>query len=194
MSPARLPLVLVCSLLLLPSPEARLQRPSRPPDVPFQASPREVVLEMLKLAKVTKDDVVYDLGSGDGRILVAAAQLYEARGVGIDIDPKRIREGLANARREGVLSRVTFRQQDLFQADIREATVVTLFLWPKINLRLRPKLWRELRPGTRVVSYCWDMGDWLPAKRIDVNGDPIYLWHIATLPDAAREPAHPSGP
>src|SRR5258708_37609113 len=165
MSRVSSPIVVLSLAIVLPSsPWSGDQNPLRRPDVPFQPSPKDVVIAMLQLAKVTKDDVVYDLGSGDGRILIAAAQLYGARGVGIDIDPKRIREGLTNARREGVLNRVQFRNEDLFQATIGEATVVTLFLWPKVNLRLRPKLWRELKPGTRVVSYCWDMGDWKPEK------------------------------
>jgi len=133
---------------------------------------------MLNLAEVTKHDVVYDLGCGDGRVLIAAAQLHGARGVGIDIDPARIREAADNGRREGVVDRVTFLNQDLFTSDISDATVVTLFLWPKVNLRLRPKLLRELKPGTRVVSYYWDMGDWPPNRRIEVNGDPIYLWIV----------------
>jgi SAM-dependent methyltransferase len=153
----------------------------RAPDVPFQPSPRQVVKQMLALADVRKDDVVYDLGCGDGRILIAAAQLYGARGVGIDIDPQRIKESLRNARVERVEDRVTFRNQDLFQADISEATVVTLFLWPDVNLKLRPKLLRELKPGTRVVSYYWNMGDWTPDKQITVDGHPIYLWTIPSV-------------
>jgi SAM-dependent methyltransferase len=193
MQPARLLLAVFCGLVTVPfNPESGVQKPSRPLDVPFQASPKEVVVAMLKLANVTQDDVVYDLGSGDGRILIAAAQLYQARGVGIDIDPKRIREGLANARREGVLNLVRFRTEDLFQSDITEATVVTLFLWPKVNLKLRPKLWHELKPGARVVSYYWDMGDWVPEKRVQVNGDPLYLWIIPAARPKGREVAAPS--
>jgi SAM-dependent methyltransferase len=179
-------LVLLSSFLALAvAPRTSQHRPLRAPDVPFQPSPREVVVQMLKLAGVRNDDILYDLGCGDGRVLIAAAQLYGARGVGIDIDPQRIKESRANAWIGGVLDRVTFRNEDLFESDIAEATVVTLFLWPKVNLRLRPKLWRELRPGTRVVSYFWDMGDWVPAKRVEVNGTPIYLWRIpGELPHA----------
>jgi SAM-dependent methyltransferase len=192
MNATRVLVALVCGLLLLSSnPESSVQKPSRSPDVPFQSSPKEVVLEMLKLANVSKDDVVYDLGSGDGRILIAAAQLYQARGVGIDIDPRRTREGLANARREGVLNRIRFRTEDLFKANITEATVVTLFLWPKVNLKLRSKLWRDLKPGTRVVSYVWDMGDWAPEKRTEVNGDPVYLWIIPSVKPKGDEMTDP---
>jgi len=153
--------------------------PLRAPDVPFDPSPGDVVDQMLTLAGVHKGDVVYDLGCGDGRIVIAAAQRFGARGVGIDIDPKRITESRENARTAGVLDRVTFRNQDLFEANISQATVVTLFLWPEVNLKLRPKLWRDLKPGTRVVSYYWDMGDWAPEKQIGVkNGHAIYLWTI----------------
>ena len=154
------------------------QKPLRAPDVPFEPSPAHVVDEMLKLADVRKGDVLYDLGCGDGRIVIAAARQFGARGVGIDIDPQRIRDSLANARSAGLLDRVTFRNEDLFEASIAEATVVTLFLWPEVNLRLRPKLLRDLKPGTRVVSYYWDMGDWAPEKEIEVDGHAIYLWTI----------------
>jgi len=152
--------------------------PKRPPDIHWEPSPPEVVTAMLKLAEVTERDVVYDLGCGDGRIVIAAAKEFGARGVGIDIDPERIEDSLKNAREAGVLDRVRFIEEDLFEADIHEATVVTLFLWPSVNLKLRPKLLRELRPGTRVVSYIHDMGDWPPEKTISVNGRPIYLWRI----------------
>jgi SAM-dependent methyltransferase len=154
------------------------QKPLRPPDVRFEPSPMNVVDQMLKLADVRKGDVLYDLGCGDGRIVIAAAGLFGARGVGIDIDPQRVKESVENARAAGVLDRVTFRNEDLFEASIAEATVVTLFLWPEVNLKLRPKLWRDLKPGTRVVSYYWDMGDWVPDKEIDVDGHSIYLWTI----------------
>jgi SAM-dependent methyltransferase len=170
---------LLCLLLILnvAFPLAQ-QKPLRAPDVPFDPSPRHVVDEMLKLADVRKGDVLYDLGCGDGRIVIAAAQQFGARGVGIDIDPQRIKESVENARMAGVLDRVTFRNEDLFEADIADATVVTLFLWPEVNLKLRPKLWRDLKPGTRVVSYYWDMGDWVPEKEIEVDGHAIYLWTI----------------
>lgn len=137
---------------------------------------------MLKLAGVTRADVVYDLGCGDGRVVIAAAEKFGARGVGIDIDPQRIKESRENARRAGVTGRVKFRNEDLFEADIRQATVVTLYLFPDVNLRLRPKLWKELRPGTRVVSHSHDMGDWRPEKETEVDGHTIYYWTIPAKP------------
>ncbi len=141
---------------------------------------------MLKLAGVRKGDVVYDLGCGDGRIPIAAARQFGARGVGIDIDPQRIEESNANARKAGVTGMVTFREQDLFEADISEATVVTLFLWPSVNMKLRPKLLRELKPGTRVVSHSHDMGDWAPDRRETVNGSRILLWTIPPRPGSGN--------
>jgi SAM-dependent methyltransferase len=173
---------------LLRLPEQRKE--SREPDVPFQPSPKPAVKQMLRLASVNAGDVVYDLGCGDGRIPIAASQLCGARGVGIDIDPQRIEESLRNARDEGVLDRVAFRNEDFFQADISDATVVTLFLWPEVNLELRTKLRRDLKPGTRVVSYCWEVADWVPEQEIAVDGRPIYLWTIpARAPRAARRAA-----
>ena len=133
---------------------------------------------MLKLAKVNRNDVVYDLGCGDGRIVIAAVREFGARGVGIDVEAERIREARANARKAGVADRVEFRQQDLFQADISEATVVTLYLLRDVNLELRPKLLRELKPGTRIVSHSFDMGDWKPDKELQVNGSRLYYWVV----------------
>ena len=136
----------------------------RPPDVEYVPTPRDVVTEMLKTAGVTKDDVVYDLGCGDGRFVITAAQRYGARGVGIDIDPERIRECNANARKAGVTDRVMFVLGDLFKTDLSEATVITIYLLPELNLALRPRL-LELRPGTRIVSHSFDMGEWAPDKK-----------------------------
>jgi ribosomal protein L11 methylase PrmA len=119
---------------------------------------------MLELAKPTRNDVVYDLGSGDGRIVITAARQYGSRGVGYDIDPQRIKEANENARVAGVTDRVRFVQQDLFQADLSEATIVTLYLLPEINLKLRPKLLKELKPGTRIVSHNYGLGDWDPIR------------------------------
>lgn len=152
--------------------------PTRQPDVIFVPTPPEVVEAMLKLAGVTKNDVVYDLGCGDGRIVIAAARDFGARGVGIDIDPQRIREATENAQKAGVTDRVKIVQGDLFEADLSEATVVTLYLLPSLNLKLLPKLKKELRPGARIVSHAFDMGDWKPDKEQDVNGRHIYLWTI----------------
>lgn len=141
---------------------------------------------MLKLADVKKSDIVYDLGCGDGRIVIAAAVTYGARGVGIDIDPDRIREANENAKKAHVENLVRFEEKDLFEADFREATVVTLFLLPSVNLRLRPKLIQELKPGTRIVSNTFDMGDWKPDKEETLAGTDeeaylsrkFYLWHV----------------
>ena len=155
---------------------------AREPDVMYVPTPQELVEDMLRLADVKRGDVLYDLGSGDGRIPVTAAKKYGIRAVGIDIDPERIREAHANARRKGVAKLVTFRQQDLFTADFREATVVTLYLLPDLNLKLRPQLLQQLRPGTRVVSHQFDMGDWKPDKTLESNGRTVYFWVIPARP------------
>lgn len=154
-------------------------------DVPFVPTPEEVVAQMLKLAKVTKDDVIYDLGSGDGRIVIAAVKQSGARGVGVDIDPQRIREANENATKAGVADRVKFIEQDLFKADVRPATVVTLYLLPDINLRLRPKLLSELRPGTRIISHNFHMGDWKPQQTVQVGNHTVYYWEV---PKAGKGP------
>jgi SAM-dependent methyltransferase len=148
-------------------------------DVPYEPSPQPVVDRMLELGKVNKNDLLYDLGSGDGRIVITAAKKYGARGIGIDIDPQRIAEAKANAKKAGVENNVEFRVGDLFQADFSDATVVTLFLWPHINRKLRPQLWRQLKVGTRVVSHIWDMGEeWPPEKTEVVLGRKIHYWTI----------------
>ncbi|MCM3900962.1 MAG: class I SAM-dependent methyltransferase [Pyrinomonadaceae bacterium] len=148
-------------------------------DVPYVPTPQTVVDAMLSLAAVNKGDVVYDLGCGDGRIVITAAKKYGARGVGVDIDPERIKEANANAKQAGVSDRVKFIEQDLFQTDFKEASVVTLYLLPDINLKLRPKLLSELKAGTRVVSHSFDMGDWKPDKTETVDGHrKVYFWII----------------
>jgi len=154
----------------------------REPDVPYVATPPAVVAKMLEIAQVTKDDVVYDLGSGDGRIVIMAAQRFGARGVGVEIDPQRALEAQENANRAGVANRVQFLLQDLFETDLRAATVVTLYLMQSVNLELRPKLWRELQPGTRVVSHDFSMGDWQPEQVVRVGGSVIYYWTIPAQP------------
>jgi SAM-dependent methyltransferase len=168
-------------------PEAEIaaifQRPAeRKPDVPYVPTPDQVVRQMLRLADVNKEDVVYDLGCGDGRIVITAAKEFGARGVGVDIDPKRIRQSIKNARKAGVADRVKFVQQDLFETDLSEATVVTLYLLPTINIRLREKLLRELRPGARVVSHDYWMGAWEADQTIKVKGPggehTIYYWVV----------------
>lgn len=148
------------------------------PDVHYEPTPQPIVERMLELASVGPADIVYDLGSGDGRIPVTAARKYGARGVGIDIDPVRIAESNANAAAAGVTSRVTFRNEDLLAARFGEATVVTLFLSPDLNRKLKPKLLSELKPGTRVVSYYHDMPDWRPQRTVRAGPANIYLWII----------------
>src|SRR3954468_12665690 len=157
----------------------------RMPDVIYVPTPPDVVEEMLKIADVKKGDVLYDLGSGDGRIAVTAAKKYGIRAVGIDIDPDRIREANENAKKAGVEKLVRFRNEDLFKANISEATVVTLYLLPDLNVKLRPRLWKELKPGTRIVSHQFEMGDWKPEKKIDLNGRTIYFW---TIPARGKKP------
>jgi ribosomal protein L11 methylase PrmA len=154
------------------------------PDVIFVPTPQEVVDEMLRIANVKKGDVLYDLGSGDGRIPITAARKYGVRSVGIDIDPDRVREANENAKRNGVTELVKFRQEDLFKADFREATVVTLYLLPDLNEKLRPRLWAELKPGTRIVSHQFEMGKWKPEKTVELNGRTIYFW---TIPARGQE-------
>jgi SAM-dependent methyltransferase len=147
-------------------------------DVPFVRTPTGVVDTMLSVANVTADDVVYDLGSGDGRIPIRAAQQYGARGVGIEIDEALVEEARQKADSAGVADRVTFRHEDLFNASISEATVVTLYLLPTINLRVRAKLFEELAPGARVVSHDFAMGDWPHEERVEVDGATLYRWTI----------------
>jgi SAM-dependent methyltransferase len=168
-------LAVVC---VLAGAAALAQSPARTPDVPYVPTSQDLVVQMLKLAGVTGNDTVYDLGCGDGRIVITAAKEFGARAVGVDINPERIREANENARRAGVTGRVKFVEGDLFTADIRPATVVTLYLLPKINIRLRPRLLRELKPGTRVVSHSFDMDEWKPDKQVDVIGSRLYLWTI----------------
>lgn len=171
--------VAILTLLALSSALAQAPKAKRTPDVPYVPTTEPAVEAMLSLAKVTKNDVVYDLGCGDGRIVVTAAKKFGARGVGIDINPERIAEARENAKRNGVEHLVKFIEGDLFEADIREASVVTLFLLSSVNLKLRPKLLAELKPGTRVVSNTFDMGDWKPDKEftLDDNGEDSYLSH-----------------
>lgn len=175
------PAVIAAAFLsLLPAIEAAAQ--TRLLDVPYVPTKFPVVDEMLKMAGVRADDVLYDLGCGDGRIVIGAAQKYGARGVGIDLDPERIRESVSNAAKAGVADKVRFATGDLFETDFREATVVSLYLLTAVNLRLRPRLIRELRPGTRVVSHNFGMDRWLPdaSSEVDVDGvrHDVFLWVI----------------
>ena len=155
----------------------------RTPDVVYVPTPPKVVNAMLKAANVGPDDVLYDLGSGDGRIPIAAAQRWGTRGVGVDIDPRRIGEARSNAERARVTDKVTFIEGDLFETDLSDATVITLYLLPALNLRLRPTL-LELEPGTRIVSHAFDMGDWEPERTFQVDGATVRLW---TVPEEIPE-------
>lgn len=171
------------ALVLAPTGARSGQAPAqsgqlRQPDVIYVPTPPEVVDAMLEAAGVKKGDVVYDLGSGDGRIVIRAAEKYGTRGVGIDIDPARINEATENARKADVTHLVRFLNQDLFTANISEATVVTLYLLESLNEKLRPKLLRELKPGTRIVSHAFRMGDWQPGKTLQVGGRSVYFWTV----------------
>lgn len=162
-----------------PARQILAQAPARRgPDVIFVPTPNEVVDKMFELAQVSAKDVVYDLGCGDGRIVISAAQRFGARGVGIDIDPQRIAEATANIRNAGVGDKVRLIEGDLFEADISEATVVMLYLLTRLNVKLRPKLLKELRPGARVVSHAFDMGEWAPEQRAVVGATSVFLWRI----------------
>ena len=157
----------------------------RAPDVHYDPTPHNVVADMLRLANVRAGDLVYDLGCGDGRTVIAAVKLG-ARGVCVDIDPQRIRESRANATAAGVADRIRFQEADLFTADFHDASVVILFLWPDLNLKLRPRLLAELAPGTRVISYIHTMGDWAPGQTVRVKGAHgernLYSWVIPARP------------
>jgi precorrin-6B methylase 2 len=151
----------------------------RTPDVIFVPTPPEVVAAMLKLANVTAKDVVYDLGCGDGIIVATAAKDFGARAVGIDIDPQRVKEANERIQKTGVTDKVKIMNADLFETDISPASVVTLYLLPSLNQKLIPKLNRELKPGSRIVSQSFDMGDeYPPEKTVDVNGRMVYLWTV----------------
>jgi SAM-dependent methyltransferase len=172
----RLPLAaLIAAVIAMPA--ALAQPPVRQPDVIYVPTPAPMVEAMLELARVKHDDVVYDLGSGDGRIVIAAAKKYGARGVGVEIDPSLVKTARQNAAAAGVANRVRFVTQDLFTTDLSKASVVTLYLLQSINERLRPKLVRELRPGTRIVSHVFNMGpEWPPAQTLSVERSRIFLW------------------
>ena len=158
-----------------PAPAKQL----RSPDVIYVPTPPEVVDAMLKVAEVRRGDVLYDLGSGDGRIPITAAQKYNVtRATGIEINPERIAEAQENLIKAGVGDRVRFRNEDLFEADFSDATVITLYLLPALNVKLLPKMLRELKPGTRIVSHAFAMGDWKPEKTLEVGGRSVYFWTI----------------
>lgn len=181
-SPAKPGLLMVAALvgLAVVCPTADGQVPARTPDILFVPTLYSVADEMLKMAQVTTADFVYDLGSGDGRVLILAAQKYGARGVGIELDPKLVELSRQIAREGEVADKVTFIEGDLFTSDISQATVVTLYLSPTVNKRLEPKLRQELRPGTRIVSHQFRIGDWPPDKsaRAEDDNTDLFLWIV----------------
>jgi SAM-dependent methyltransferase len=172
-----IPIVLAAVLAAAPA-AAQAQQNWSTVDVIYVPTPYDVVDEMLRMAGVKNGDVLYDLGSGDGRIPIAAAKKFGIRATGIDIDPELVRQAQDNAKNAGVGGLVQFRQEDLFKADFRDATVVTLYLQPHLNVKLRPKLWAELKPGTRIVSHQFDMGDWSPERKLERGGHTVYFWTI----------------
>ncbi len=153
-------------------------RPARVPDVIYVPTPQPVVDAMLNMAQVRTGDVLYDLGSGDGRIPITAASRFKVRGTGIEINPERIAEANANAAKAGVADLVTFKEEDLFETDFSDATVVTLYLLDSLNEKLRPRLLAELAPGTRIVSHAFRMGDWEPEETLTVGNSTIFLWTV----------------
>lgn len=184
-------LLLTLGLLGLDGQAQSVSKPKRKdlrkPDVIFVPTPPETVEEMLRLARVKKGDVLYDLGSGDGRIPIRAAEEYGIRAVGIDIDPKMITVAEEAAQQAGVADKVRFRNEDLFRANIREATIVTLYLSDVLNLKLRPKLLRDLRPGTRIISHDFRMGDWKPEQTVRVPWKTLYRTvYVWTVPRGGR--------
>ena len=175
--------VLMLMITAVAAAQAPVATPKKPLDVPYVPTDDKVVAVMLDMAKVKKNDILIDLGSGDGRIPITAAKRFGTQGTGIDIDPQRIVEANENARKAGVTDRVQFIEGDIFDADIKNATVVTLYLLPDVNLRLRPKLLAELKPGTRIVSHNYDMGDWKPEKSQRINlpdgtQHTVYFWVV----------------
>lgn len=183
---ALLGVVLVALCQFAAGSEVEPTKAKRKLDVWYVATPHEVVDRMLYEAKIKAIDVVYDLGCGDGRMVIAAAKQYGTRGVGVDLDPARIREARANAKAQGVDQLVTFRVGDMFETDLREATVVMLYLLPELNRRLKPKLFAELPPGARVVSHDFDMGkNWQPDRSVNLGADGIYMW---VMPPLAERP------
>jgi hypothetical protein len=174
--------------LLLPAPSEALAQAKRADDegkkiVPYVPTPQEVVERMLELAQVKKGDVVYDLGSGDGRIVVTAAKKYGVKAVGFEIDPERIKESHENIKKADVGHLVEIRQQDIRTVDLSPASVLTMYLLPEVNLMIRPNIWKQMKPGSRVVSHDFDMGDWKPVKTEQVKDGSswdhtLYLWHV----------------
>lgn len=178
------------SLAASKSPEEGNPELPRALDVPFVPTPMEVVDTMLDMARVTAADLVYDLGCGDGRIVIRAAQRFGARGVGVDLNPQRVREARAAARAAGpaIDAKVRFEVGDVFEFDFSRATVVTMYLLPSVNLKLRPRIFKELKPGTRIVSHDFDMGDWAPQARRELANATVYFWTVPAKPPAGLKP------
>ena len=174
MSLSKIAITMAAGAVLLASSAAHAQNL----DIHYVPTPQALVERMLELAKVQKDDFVIDLGSGDGRIPITAAVKYGVRALGVDLDPKRIAEARENAEKAGVTDRVKFEQQNLFETDIAQAQVLTLYLLQDINLRLRPRILQMMTPGSRVVSHAFDMGDWAPEERVTVGSSTVYLWRV----------------
>lgn len=170
--------------------EVRVARAQEGKIVPYVPTPQEVVDRMLELAQVKKGDVVYDLGSGDGRIVITAAKKYGVRAIGFEIDPDRIKESRENIRKEGVGNLVEIRQQDIRTVDLSQVSVLTMYLLPEVNLMIRPNIWKQMKSGSRVVSHDFDMGDWQPVKTESIKDrsgwdHTLYLWRV-TEKDASR--------
>ncbi|MEO7521220.1 MAG: class I SAM-dependent methyltransferase [Gemmatimonas sp.] len=182
--------VFLCPSAILAQANNAVAEPRRP-DVVYVPTPDEVVDEMLTLANVSAKDVLYDLGSGDGRIPITAAKKFGTRGLGIDIDPQRIIEANENLKASGVGDKVKFVQGDLFELDLSRATVITLYLLPELNLKLRPKLFK-LKPGTRIVSHEFHMGNWEPEKTVKVGTRTIHFWRVPSTAEAAKITAAPA--
>jgi len=163
---------------LLAAPAIARDEHAPPLDVPFVPTPMAVVDAMLDMAQVTRNDTLYDLGCGDGRIVVRAATRFGCRGVGVDLDPERVREANENARKAGVSELTRFEVGDVFEFDFSAASVVTMYLLPSVNLKLRPRLLKELKPGTRIVSHDFDMGDWAPEVSREIKNSRIFLWTV----------------
>lgn len=167
-------------LELAPEPTATpgVGKPERKPDIHYVPTPEPVVEEMLRTANVGKGDIIYDLGCGDGRIVITAAQKHGAKGIGIDIDPQRIAEAKENAKKAGVEDKVTLKVADLFKSDFSDASVISLYLLSSLNVKLRPKILAETKPGTRIVSHAFSMGDWEPDAHKTVNSNDVYYWVV----------------
>jgi SAM-dependent methyltransferase len=181
--PWRLALALILLQCLAIRANLRLVEAQEGKIVPYVPTPPEVVERMLELAQVKQGDVVYDLGSGDGRIVIAAAKKYGVRAVGFEIDPERIKDSRENIQKAGVGHLVEIRQQDIRTVDLSPANVLTMYLLPEVNLMIRPNIWKQMKPGSRVVSHDFDMGDWKPLKSEEFKdgsnwGHTIYLWHV----------------